>query len=376
MNKRNHSIIKSISCLVLITSFNYFTTLDKSIAGNLPPVIDTIAPSIALIGSNDTTIEVYNSFNDPGVSVHDNHTPDNKITIIKVGLVDISRIGSYPINYSATDSTGNISDTVTRTVNIVDTTAPIISLMGGHITICVPDTFVDPGYAVTDNYWSNENIVVDVFGSFYDDYMVNFQPGVYIISYLATDSSGNVTDIVSRNIIALDNSTAITVVLQGDSIVTLELNNTFNDPGIIASHPYLSKSRMNIIISGQVNTSKTGTYVLKYSATGPCAITSDTVTRTVHVKDSLSNINPDQDKFFKVYPNPNNGRFIVKIDLIEKPDISISIHNILGSTIFKKKVVKESNLQYEFDISDYNKGIYFLKIESQDKQAVIRIIKN
>ena len=47
------------------------------------------------------------------------------------GTVDTATVGTYTITYSAKDDSGN-TGTATRTVNVVDTTAPVIALEGAN----------------------------------------------------------------------------------------------------------------------------------------------------------------------------------------------------------------------------------------------------
>ena len=53
----------------------------------------------------------------------------SNVTIPLLGLVDSAVVGSYTITYTATDSEDNTS-TATRTVNVVDTTAPVFTSSG------------------------------------------------------------------------------------------------------------------------------------------------------------------------------------------------------------------------------------------------------
>jgi len=85
-------------------------------------VVDTTAPVITLTGDNPITIEVGDSFTDPGATATDNY--DSAVTVTTTGSVDVNTVGSYTITYSAEDSSGNTATTATRTVNVVDTTAP------------------------------------------------------------------------------------------------------------------------------------------------------------------------------------------------------------------------------------------------------------
>ena len=46
------------------------------------------------------------------------------------GSVDSNTPGSYVLSYNYTDSNGNAASTVTRTVTVVDTTAPVLTIIG------------------------------------------------------------------------------------------------------------------------------------------------------------------------------------------------------------------------------------------------------
>ena len=58
------------------------------------------------------------------------------------------------VTYNVTDSSGNAAATeVTRTVNVTDTTAPVITLVGDtQITVEAGSTYTDLGATTSDNY--------------------------------------------------------------------------------------------------------------------------------------------------------------------------------------------------------------------------------
>ena len=94
-------------------------------------VKDTKKPSISLTGGSlITTIVVGSSYTDPGFEITDNYY--NKITGNSSGNigdfnvnvnsnVDVNKVGTYFVKYTATDSSGNTSSEVTRTINVVPT---------------------------------------------------------------------------------------------------------------------------------------------------------------------------------------------------------------------------------------------------------------
>jgi len=86
---------------------------------------DVTAPVVTLNGDNPTTVNQGSSYTESGAAVSDN--VDSGLTATITGTVDASTVGEYILSYSAIDSAGNEATVVTRTVNVVDTTAPTIS---------------------------------------------------------------------------------------------------------------------------------------------------------------------------------------------------------------------------------------------------------
>ncbi|HUM33547.1 MAG TPA: T9SS type A sorting domain-containing protein, partial [Bacteroidales bacterium] len=76
-------------------------------------------------------------------------------------------------------------------------------------------------------------------------------------------------------------------------------------------------------------------------------------------------------KNIKIYPNPFKN--IVKIDLGETMfGIIVSIYDLNGNVINKFNL--DNTKTFELNLSLPN-GIYFLNINSQNKNAIIKIIK-
>ena len=100
-------------------------------------VLDITRPVITLKGEAEISLEAGEDFVDPGTTVTDN--VDDDLVAVATGAVDNKKPGTYTITYTATDSAGNeaIAYTstgtpvpVTRKVIVVDTTAPVITLLG------------------------------------------------------------------------------------------------------------------------------------------------------------------------------------------------------------------------------------------------------
>jgi uncharacterized repeat protein (TIGR01451 family) len=86
---------------------------------------DATAPTITLNGPNPLTVECHGTFTDPGAVAHDACAGDFAATAS--GSVNPNVVGQYTITYNATDPSGHAAAPVTRTVNVVDTTAPVVT---------------------------------------------------------------------------------------------------------------------------------------------------------------------------------------------------------------------------------------------------------
>ena len=90
--------------------------------------LDDTAPIISLSGDAQINHEAGTAYLDANASWSD--AVDGSGVIVASGVVDASMPGTYTLSYNYTDAAGNIAQTVTRIVHVVDTTAPVISLHG------------------------------------------------------------------------------------------------------------------------------------------------------------------------------------------------------------------------------------------------------
>ncbi|MFL6282571.1 MAG: immunoglobulin-like domain-containing protein [Pyrinomonadaceae bacterium] len=87
-------------------------------------IVDTAAPVIHINGDNPLTVECHTTFTDPGATATD--TCAGSVPVNSSGTVDANTPGTYEIHYSASD--GTHTATATRTVNVVDTSGPTITI--------------------------------------------------------------------------------------------------------------------------------------------------------------------------------------------------------------------------------------------------------
>ncbi len=245
--------------------------------------VDTTAPVITLLGNDTVTIVVGSTYNDAGATATDNYDGDISANIVVSGTVDTTTLGSYTLSYDVSDSSGNPATTVTRTVNVVDTTAPVITLLGNDtVTIEVGSNYSDSGATATDNYDGDISANIVVSG------MVDTTTlGSYTLSYDVSDSSGNPATTVTRTVNVVD-TTAPVITLLGNDTVTIEVGSTYSDAGATATDNYDGDISANIVVSGTVDTATLGSYTLSYDVSDSLSNPATTVTRTVNVVDTTA----------------------------------------------------------------------------------------
>ena len=254
----------------LSATFRPALTINFS-GGSFPPVI-------TLRGSNPLTLPVGTPYVEPGYTATDNEDGDLTANVVVTGSVNHNVLGSYVLLYNVTDSGGNPAVEKTRTVNVVDTTAPVITLVGANpVTLEVGTAYVEPGYTATDNYNGNITGSVIVTGSV--NHMVL---GSYVLRYNVSDSSGNPAVERTRTVNVVD-TTAPVITLLGENPLVLVVGTPYVEPGYTATDNYDGDITTNVVVSGSVNHDVPGTYTLTYNVSDLGGIPAEEKTRTVIV---------------------------------------------------------------------------------------------
>ncbi len=181
-------------------------------------VVDTTNPEIVLRGDSIINIEVFGTYSEHGVIVTDNF--DLNPNLVISGTVDTDVVGTYIIEYSVTDLSGN-QTIETRTVNIVDTTKPTVTILPGIDTLYVGSTHILETIAVSDNYYTVFDITV--VGS-----VDTTKAGQYIIEYTVKDGSLN-TITVYRYVTVIEPNLEVIFVL-GKAATTIKIGEEFTPP--------------------------------------------------------------------------------------------------------------------------------------------------
>ena len=235
---------------VLDEGLNIVKTISRTVN-----VVDTTAPVVTINGEDEIDIEVFSVYSDEGSLYSDNL--DTTLTYDVLNSVDSDVVGTYEVEYSVTDLSGNIT-TVTRTVNVVDTVDPTASLMAGIDTVYVGEEHTLSSIDCSDNYYDTCTVTVN--GS-----VDTSTVGTYIIEYTATEGSGNSVTIYRYvNVIENKIETMVNFTI-GKSLSTVKLRGEYTPGSCTVTITGSSASPSCEIDLSSVDTSTEGTYQIIYS---------------------------------------------------------------------------------------------------------------
>ncbi len=131
-------------------------------------VIDKSIPRVELIGSENITVIVGTDYNDVGVNV--TSELEYVLSVIGVNNVDTTVTGEYTIEYYVNDSSGKKSESVFRTVTVVDAIDSI------ELDVTVDGTVANFEIDVVDNDTFGEIVSIELF---YGDLLIKVIQNLY-----------------------------------------------------------------------------------------------------------------------------------------------------------------------------------------------------
>jgi len=243
-----------------------------------PFQIDTTPPVITLTGVNPQTIECSASYVELAATVTDDCCVTDPV-IIDASAADTATVGSYSVTYNVIDCAGNAAVQVTRTVNVVDTTPPVVTLNGpASLTLeCGVDTYTELGAIVTDECCPGALVIagatVDVSTS-----------GTYEVTYDSADCNGNPAAQVARTITVVDTTPPV-ITLTGVNPQTIECSASYVELAATVTDDCCVTDPVTIDASA-VDTATVGSYSVTYNVIDCASNAAVQVTRTVNVVDT------------------------------------------------------------------------------------------
>ena len=267
------------------TYFIYYDSTDT--AGNNATqvnrtvnVVDTTPPVITLNGTNPQIIEFGDGYTELGATTNDG----SPVTINSANFTDF--VGTHFIYYDSTDTAGNNATQVIRTVNVVDTIPPVITLNGTNPqTIEFGDGYTELGATTNDG----SPVTIDT-ANFTDSV------GTYTIYYNSMDASGNNATQVNRTVNVV-NILPPVITLNGTNPQTIEFGDGYTELGATTN------DGSPVTINSANFTDSVGTYTIYYDSTDTLGNNATQVNRTVNVVDTtppvitLNGTNPQTIEF-------------------------------------------------------------------------------
>ncbi len=234
---------------------------------------------------------------------------------------------------------------VTRTANdtIVANLTPTITVNSG--AICAGQSFtMVPSGANTYTYSGGSSVVMPTADASY--------------TVTGTDLNG------------CENTAVSTVAVNALPSIMATTNNTLLCTGetatlsVMGANTYTwstTENTSDIVVSPTVQT----TYTVDGTDVNGCMNTT-TITQDVSLCTGIATLSNDAS--INVYPNPNNGLFTIEVTTASK----VTVTNALGQVVIAETfdVGKHS-----ININNESTGVYFVKVMTNNKQQIIKVIK-
>lgn len=249
-------------------------------------VVSAQNPVITLLGNDPITLEACEVYTEYGATANDVCLGDiSEDIIIDDSNVDTSQVGSYSVTYNVTNANGISATPVIRTVNVIDTTSPSLSLIGPNpLTIGDCSNYTELGASAIDPCFGDisANIVVD------NTTVDTSTLGTYTVTYNVTDASGNPATQITRTIEVIDVS-GPEIVLVDPNPQTLELCSPYVELGATAIDPCfnIDYTADLVIDTSALDINTVGSYSVTYNVMDMHGNMADEVIRTVEVVDTM-----------------------------------------------------------------------------------------
>jgi hypothetical protein len=88
-----------------------------------------------------------------------------------------------------------------------------------------------------------------------------------------------------------------------------------------------------------------------------------------------TNINELNSSKLSIYPNPTKGLLNIEFDMVGSKEVSLFIINVLGDIVYQE-TIDNTIFKYtnKFDLANYSKGVYFVKLKKEDGVVTHKLI--
>lgn len=118
--------------------------------------------------------------------------------------------------------------------------------------------------------------------------------------------------------------------------------------------------------------SSSGTYTVTLMVTDTICGTTDSISKTVVATVGLSEFETGERVF--VYPNPNNGKFNLELELNAGHEVELVLVNTLGKVVYSEKLGNiGGHSTTELNVDNLAKGMYYLNVLANEKSVTLKI---
>jgi hypothetical protein len=271
-------------------------------------------------------------------------------TMVPSGAVTYTYSNGSDVVSPSTDATYTVTGTDangcenTAVSSLTVNALPILTVNSG--VICAGSTFtIVPSGADTYSYSNGSSVVMPTVNSTYSVTGTNTLTGCSNIAIATVTANALPTiSVVTNNTLLCVGQTA-TLTASGASTYTW--NTTENTTAIV--------------VTPSVQT----TYTLEGTGANGC-LNSTTITQNVSACTGVESLT--NDAIINVYPNPNNGLFVVELTSASK----VTVVNALGQVVIAETF--EAG-KHTLNINNESTGVYFVKVMTNNKQQIIKVIK-
>jgi hypothetical protein len=347
------------------------------------------APNLADGAEINNTANIYFDFNPPIITNTTSHKIGSEIGIASWTEeydTSLTSCNEYVYNGLTYTESGNYYQVIEGL-----STDTLVTL---HININNPSTGIDIQTACESYLWIDGNTYT-ISNNTATHTLINSSgcDSVVTLDLLINNPSAD-TDIqtacgsyvwIDGNTYTTSNNTAthtLTNMAGCDSVVTLnltinnvsDLTTTLSDITVTAnnanaSYVWVDCDNNFAPISGEMGQSfmpaENGNYAVVLSENG-CVDTSDCIAvTTVGIIENTLTEN------FVIYPNPTNGQVNIVFENIQE-ELNVSLHSVSGQLLETQTFKNSSTVTFEIEGAA---GVYFLKLNCNDQEATIRVVK-
>ncbi len=192
-------------------------------------------------------------------------------------------------------------------------------------------------------------------------------------SYTAPDgvvyTTSGIKTATIPNAVSCDSVITINLTINNVDNAVSQTLNTLTSNAVSASYQWLDCDNGNSLIVGETNQSFTatvnGNYAVEVTQNG-CVDTSSCI-----VINTVGIINNSFNHDVVVYPNPSKGS--INIDLgVDYNNVTIEVYDVYGKLVLSQKYYDENLIQLTLNEAP---GLYFIKLQSDNYRATIRVVK-